>query len=301
MLQKTFKALEPTKPGSCKHSTSSLPRCCRANVRKSQFCFHLTFDPLQVANNLYLKNLEPMDMFYYCIHLDWKDANLLSCMQEDLTGSFSNCSNAWKQLQITEDASCNLPSAGGHCWDKARRVACLMCLGSAQHPHISRPSISFCLSGWARPNQNEIRESGWQMLRERERAQDENAPCKYLQPKNYLLDRHKVSKNVGLHTGQQAKAKATSLTNSESLARLICYSCFSGLMRLRQTLLQKTHLLSACFEECLHSNACSLLQWDGSPSSCSLRAAKSCLSCHWSKLESNLECPQDGCQTSLDQ
>ena len=69
MLQKNFKAPEPTKPGSGKHSTSSLPRCCRANVRKSQFCFHLTFDPLQVANNLYLKNLEPMDMFYYCIQI----------------------------------------------------------------------------------------------------------------------------------------------------------------------------------------------------------------------------------------
>ena len=127
-----------------------------------------------------------------------------------------NCSNDWKQLQITEHASCNLPSAGGHCWDKAWFVACLMCLGSAQHPHISRPSISFCLSGWARPNQNEIRKSGWQMLRERERAQDENAPCKYLQPKNYPLHRHKVSKDMGLHSGQQAKAKATSLTNSES-------------------------------------------------------------------------------------
>ena len=55
-------------------------------------------------------------------------------------------------------------------------------------------------------------------------------------------------------------------------------------MRLRQTLMQKTHLLSACFEECLHSNACSLLKWDASPSSCSLRAAKSCLSCDWSKV-----------------
>ena len=42
---------------------------------------------------------------------------------------------------------------------------------------------------------------------------------RYLQPKNYLLHIRKAakpSKNVGLHTGQQAKAKATSLTNSES-------------------------------------------------------------------------------------
>ena len=102
-------------------------------------------------------------------------------------------------LNWTEQASRNLPSAGRHCWDKARRVECLMCLGSARHPHIVWAGISFCLSGWALPNQNEIWKSGWQMLRERDRDQDKHAACKFLQPKNYLL--HKVSKNLGLHTG----------------------------------------------------------------------------------------------------
>ena len=33
-------------------------------------------------------------------------------------------------------------------------------------------------------------------------------------------------------------------------------------------------MLSACFEESLHSNSCRLLQWDGSPSSCSLSTGK---------------------------
>ena len=77
--------------------------------------------------------------------------------------------------------------------------------------------------------------------------------CKYLQPKNFL---HKVSNFFRLHSGQKAKAEATFRRNLRIVARLICYSCFSRLMRLRQTYMQKTHLLSACFEECLHSNSC---------------------------------------------
>ena len=70
--------------------------------------------------------------------------------------------------------------------------------------------------------------------------------------------------------------EATFCRNLGILARLICYSCISRLIRLCQTCVQKKHLLSACFEECLHSNGCSLLQWDGSPSICSLSTAKNC-------------------------
>ena len=72
-----------TSPTDIAGTTSSLPRCCRANVRKSQFCFHLTFDPLQVANNLYLKNLEPMDMFYYSFGLEGRKSPLLYARRLD--------------------------------------------------------------------------------------------------------------------------------------------------------------------------------------------------------------------------
>ena len=184
-------------------------------------------------------------------------------------GSFSNCSIAWKQPQITA-----LPSAEGHCWDKARCVECLICLGPAQRMQVWRRSISCFMSGWARPNQNEIWKSGWQMLRERKgtrmkmHLQISAAEELFTQSLQFFS------------TPQWTESKgflATFRRNLRIVARLICYSCFSRLMRLRrtiQTYMQKTHLLSACFEECLHSNSCSLLQWDGSPASCSLRAAK---------------------------
>ena len=207
---------------------------------------------------------------YYSIPFDWKDANLLlwSLLYSiRLDGFFLQLQH---RLEAAADHSTSLSK--GHCWDKARCVECLICLGPAQRMQVWRRSMSCFMSGWARPNQNEI----WKSDKCLESGKEPGWKCtrKYLQPKNFL---HKVSNFFRLQSGQQAKAKATFRRNLRIVARLICYSCFSRLMRLRQTIqtyMQKTHLLSACFEECLHSNSCSLLQWDGFPASCSLRAAK---------------------------
>ena len=89
-----------------------------------------------------------------------------------------------------------------------------------------------------------------------ERDQDENAPA------NICSLRTFYTKSQIFSNPQWTESKgflATFRRNLRIVARLICYSCFSRLMRLRQsiqTYMQKTHLLSACFEECLHSNSC---------------------------------------------